>query len=321
MNVLIETPAVPWSFPMTNHEPPDNEPGNGTGHEEFGDPATFALTRKVFRWFAGLWYLVALFLLVSGILDLIRDAGAPGAFDFVFAVIGIIAAASVFWFAPDWFMNRYRRAIADAMNDPNKEIHVAGARTTADTFRRVEIVHKDPTKVQEPLIKEDPLGRVVFDSTQRPLRLLFGGVFFVVGLLIGLAIFFFSTDTGFFEIFFVTGWSVFCLASMGWVYEVTLTKHRGIADRKAGWFFIVRRQHYLLQDFDRVMVTSTFHRSRYDSTRQRYRSQTPRFKVDLAGNRRLNLRVFTDVADARRMATELSEYLGFPLEEESEVRI
>jgi len=277
--------------------------------------------RKASRWFAGFWFLVVLVLLVSGIIGVVNDRHAPGAFDFVYAVIAIAVAGSIFWYVPDWFITRYQRSILDALIDPNKEVHIKGAKTGTSEFHHVEIVHKDPTAGAEPFFKEDAYGRIIFDSTQRPLRFMFGGIFLVVGLLIGLVIFLVSDDVGFFEYFWVAGWCAFALGSMGLVYEVELTRHTNVVDRKAGWFFIVRKQRYMLTDFHRVMVESTFQRSRYDRIRDRYRSVAPRFKVDLAGNRRLNLRVFNNIADARRMAAELSAYLGLPVAEKTEVHV
>ena len=127
-------------------------------------------------------------------------------------------------------------------------------------------------------------------------------------------------DIGFFEYFWVTGWCLFCLVSMGFVYEVVLHKREGLVHRKIGWFRIVRNQRYDLRDFDRLIVDSTFHRSRYDSTQGRHLSQEPKFKVDLAGDRRLNIRVFNNLTEATRLGRALADYMGLPLAEETEVR-
>ena len=276
--------------------------------------------RRASRWFAGLWFLVALFLLVSGIADVIENWRDLGSYAFIPAVAGIAVAASVFWLAPGWFISRYRRTITDAMGDPRKEIHTVSAGTAASQFSRVEIVPRGNGKGSEALPVEDESGRILFDSTQRPLRILFGGLFLGIGLIIGLIIYFASDAIGFFEIFWVAGWCTFCLVAMGWVYEISLNKQKGRVEKKTGWFFIVRTQRYNLRDFDRLIVESAFHRSRYDSTRDRYRSREPKFRVVLAGDRRIVIRVFNRVADARRLAAAMADYLDLPPAEASEVR-
>ena len=291
-----------------------------TKKKEIEIPSVMLAIRKASRWFAGFWFFIALLLLISGIVDIVDNWQDPGAYSFIPGVIFIILAGSIFWYVPDWFIQRNQRSIAETMNDQNKEIHSVSASTGISKSSRVEIVHKASEEESEPVIKEDDYGRITFDSTQRPLRIIFGGIFLVIGLAIGLIIFLASEDIGFFEYFWVIGWSTFCLASMGLVYEIVIHKREGFIDRKAGWFFIIRKQRFDLRDFDGLLVKSTFHHSWYDRTRERYHSQEPKFKVDLTGDCRLNIRVFNNVTDARRLAAELAGYLGLPLAEESEVR-
>ena len=85
--------------------------------------------RKVSRWFAGLWFLVALLVLISGIVDVLGNWRDLGSYTFVPAMVGIVIAASFFWFVPGWFIDRYQRSIADAMDDPNKEIQMVNAQS------------------------------------------------------------------------------------------------------------------------------------------------------------------------------------------------
>ena len=152
------------------------------------------------------------------------------------------------------------------------------------------------------------------------MRVLFGGVFLGIGLIIGLIVYLASDKIGFLEILWVTGWCAFCLIAMGWVYEISLHKRKNRVERKTGWFFIVRTQRYNLRDFDRLIVESTFHRSRYDTIQGRQRSRDPKFRVVLAGVRRIDIRVFSRVSDARRLAAAVADYLDLPLAETSEVR-
>jgi hypothetical protein len=282
-------------------------------------PSGFLTIRKVSRWFAGLWYLIALVLVVSGIGDVIENWRDLGAYTFIPAVAGIVFAASAFWFVPGWFIRRYQRSIAEAMNDPTKDVHMVKATTATGEFSHVEIVSKTAAEESAALPEEDASGRILFDSTQRPLRVLFSGAFLGIGLIIGLIIYFAADEFGGFEIFWVSGWCGFCLVVMGWVYEISLNKRNGLVEKKAGWFFFVRTQRYRLRDFDRIIVESTFQRSRYDSIRDRYASRDPRFSVDLAGNRRVTIRVFNRVADARHLAKALADYLELPLAETTEV--
>ena len=283
-------------------------------------PSVMRSIRKWSRWFAVCWFLIGLVVLVPGVAGVIKNPGAADSYDFLLALVAIAAGGAVFWRAPDWLIERYRRHLTEAANDPDAEIHMKTAGTDSTEISHVEIRHRDRTAPAEPFLEEDALGRVVLDSTQRPLRRLFGGAFLAVGLVIGLVIYFASGDMGFFEYAWVVGWCTFALISMGFVYETEIVRHRGKVERTVGWFFLVRRDRYALQDFDRVVVGSGFQRSRYDSVRERYDSEEPRFKVDLAGARRVNLRVCSSLADARRLASELSGYLKLPVAEETVVR-
>jgi hypothetical protein len=108
---------------------------------------------------------------------------------------------------------------------------------------------------------------------------------------------------------------------MGYVYEVTINKHLGIVDRKAGWFIFVRKRRFNLSDFSRVVIEDTFYRQRHDMLRDDYRSEDPKFRVNLAGRQELNLRVFSSLTDARHMGEDVAVYLRMPLEEKSEVTV
>ena len=142
---------------------------------------------------------------------------------------------------------------------------------------------------------------------------MFGGFFLLVGWGIGLFMFLASNDVGAFEYIFVGGWTAFALAAMGSVHEVVLNKREGTARRRYGWFLLVRRRCYQLRDFDRVVVATRFYRTSDDPNK-------PSFTVDLAGDRRLNLRVFDHLSDARHLAGEVATYLNLPLRSDAQVR-
>ena len=215
-------------------------------------------------------------------------------------------------------ISRSQAQLSQAMQDPAKEIQGKKAEAGPAVFEHIKISNKN---AKEKFVQEDQYGRVIFDSTTRPLRLIFGGSFLLIGLIIGGLIFTFSNDTGFFEYFFVGGWVLFCLITMGYVYEVTIDKSTGTAERKAGWFFIVFRQQFYLMDFSQVAVESAFYRQRHDIMRDQYRSEDPTFRVNLCGKKELNVRVFSYLTDARSMAQELAEYLQLPLEEKTDIRV
>ena len=190
--------------------------------------------------------------------------------------------------------------------------------TGQSRFEHVEITDREP---REKYVTEDRRGRVVFDSTRRPVRILFGGGFLVIGLIIVGLIFTLSDDIGIFEYIFVGGWIVCCLIVMGLVYEVTIQKSLGIVERKAGWFVFVFTRHFRLMEFSRVVVGSSFYRPRHDMTSGRYRSEEPKFSVNLAGKTDVNLRVFSHLTDARHLGEEVAAYLHLPLEEQSQLQI
>lgn len=286
--------------------------------EENGVLQTLLAIRKYSRWFAAFWFLIAGIMLVKGIVDIFNHPDIADSWFSLLAAIGIFAPAYVFWKTPDWMISRFQAQLSQAMQDPAKEIQVKKAGTRQALFEHIEISDKD---AKEKFVQEDQYGRVIFDSTTRPIRLVFGGAFLLIGLIIGGLIFSFSSDTGFFEYFFVGGWVLFCLITMGFVYEVTIDKSRGIAERKAGWFFIVFRQQFYLMDFSQVEVESSFYRQRYDSLRDQFRSEDPKFRVNLSGKKELNVRVFSYLADARNLAEELAEYLKLPVEEKTDIRI
>lgn len=244
---------------------------------------------------------------------------APDGFDFIYFIIGIGLAAMIFWRAPDWFINRFQKTMIDALADPDKEVFIAEAKTATSSHQHIEIRNKRADGDHEPYVEEDQNGQVLFDSTQRPVRLVFGGIFFVIGIGIGVFMFLASDDIGFFEYFFVTGWSAVTIFTMGFVYEVRLNKQKGIADKKFGWFFIVFHRRFQLEEFTRVIVEKTFHRSRYDRVKERHHTKDPKFSVNLDGKRSLNLKVFSRYSDAALMGKEVAVYLGLPFEEKSQV--
>jgi hypothetical protein len=183
----------------------------------------------------------------------------------------------------------------------------------------MEITNKDS---REKYVTEDSSGRVVFDSTSRPLRLVFGGAFLIIGILIGGSIILFSDDPGFFEYIWLGGWVLFCLVSIGYVYEVTINKTAGTAERKEGWLVFVFKTHFRLSDFSEIVVSSTFYRDHYDSARSYHpHSRDPKFNVYLIGTRVLRLKLFSRLTDARHMGEELSAYLKLPLKEKSDVLV
>lgn len=286
--------------------------------EENGVLQTFQAIRKYSRWFSGFWFLVAGIMLLTGIVDIFSDPGNADSWFSLLAAIGIFAPAYVFWKTPDWMIRRFQAQLSQALQDPAKEIQVKKAETRQAVYEHIEISNKT---AKEKFVQEDRYGRAIFDSTTRPLRLIFGGSFLIIGLIIGGLIFTFSNDTGFFEYFFVGGWVLFCLVTMGYVYEVIIDKSTGTAERKAGWFFIVFRKQFYLMDFSQVAVESAFYRQRHDIMRDQYRSEDPTFRVNLSGKKELNVRVFSYLSDARAMAQELAEYLQLPLEEKTDIRI
>ena len=278
-----------------------------------------ALMRKILRGFAVFWFLVALLVLVTGSVKLINDWQNPENYEFVMFVFGITFAGWVCWKLGGFVTTFSRRSEAMIQNADPDTVHGVEVQTGTSSHRYVEITHGNDDMDTEPMIVENSRGEVLFDSTQRPIRLLFGGFFLVVGLIIGLVMFLLADKPGTFEYIFVIGWSAMALFVMGFVYEVTLHKHSGNIDKKAGWFFIVFKRHYALRDFDRVIVETHFYRSRYNSMQNRNESQAPKFCVDLGGNRRLNLRVFSRLSDAQQMGKEVAAYLCLPLRETAEV--
>ena len=282
-------------------------------------PHRVDLVRKVLRGFALFWFSIALVVLLTGIVDLADDWKNADNYLFVVAVIGLGIAGWLFWFLGGFVAGLFQRTEALIQNADADTVHAVGADTGTSSHRHVEIVQRSDSEDAELMVVEDSHGRMLFDSTQRPLRLVFGGFFLVVGLLIGLLMFLLSDDIGAFEYTFIIGWTALAIFAIGFVYEVTLNKRQGTADKKAGWFFIVFKRRYALRDFDRVIVESRFYRSRYSSTRHRNESPDPKFSVDLGGDRRLNLRVFSNLADAQRMGEELAAYLDLPLTEISGV--
>ncbi len=279
-------------------------------------PSTMLAIRKGFRWFAGIWCVIAVLFTVFGLVKLITQGPTTETIDLLIALPFIAAAASIFWFAPDRMIRFYQRRLAAAMDNPDLEVHRVKAVTPGGSFEQVEI----RSKKKEPFCTPDRNGQIILDSTRRPLRLIFGGIFLGIVLLIGLAIWSLEDEIGFLEYFFVMGAGTYALISMGFVYEVVIHPRKGLVDRKAGWFFILWQQRYSLEEFQQILVESTFYKSRHDPLQDRYRSQDHKFKVDLAGSRRLNLRVFDNLGDARSLAAELAEHLGLPVVEKAEVR-
>jgi hypothetical protein len=279
-------------------------------------PHALKVIRKAVRWFAGFWILMAVVMVIMLINDILNDPDNPEIWSTFIGLIVVGFLVYLFMKIPDWFIGKYQDSIMRASIDAGKEVQRKRVETGQSTFDHIEITDKSSTKK---MLEFDNYGRVIFDSTQRPIRLWFGGGFLLIGIIIGVLIFTFSNDIGWFEYFFVGGWTTFCLVAMGFVYEVVIDQAQGIAERKSGWFFLVFKRRFNLSDFSKVLVESTFYRMRHDPMRERYYSEDPKFSVDLDGNARLNLKVFSSLTDARHLGEEVSNYLKFPLEEHSEV--
>ncbi len=281
-------------------------------------PHTFRVMRKACRWFAGIWLLFAVVTGAAAIVDAVKH---PEDRDAWVSMVGILACslpAYLIWKIPDWLIGKYETHLTQALEDPTKEVHTKTVVTTLGTFEHVEITERGS---RETYVTEDRRGRVIFDNTKRPMRVLFGGGFLVIGLIIGGLIFAFEDDIGFFEYTFVGGWITYCLIAMGFVHEVTIQKSLGTAERKAGWFVFVVTHRFRLLDFSRVVVESTFYRQRHDMIKDRYESEEPKFRVTLVGKRELNLRVFSSLTDARHMGEDVAAYLHLPLEEKNEIQV
>ncbi len=277
-------------------------------------PYGLLVFRKACRLLAGICLIFFIVFFAAAIIDLIKDSE-----NIDVSIIGIFAIcipAYLFRKIPDWIISFYQTRFLQASDDHTKKIKIKKAVIGQNIFEHAEVTDKNS---REKYITEDRQGRVIFDSTTRPLRLIFGGAFLVIGLIIGGLIFHFSDNIGCFEYIWLGGWIIFCLAAMGFVYEVTINKSLGIADRKAGWFIFVFKRRFNLTDFSKVIVGSTFYRQRYDTLRDRYRSEDPKFSVNLSGRKELNLRVLSSLTYARHMGEEVSEYLKLPLEEKSDL--
>jgi hypothetical protein len=247
---------------------------------------------------------------------------APDAFDFLIASIITIIVGLLFAIVPPRILVRTENYFQDLQHDPDKQVERVSVATAHGSYEHVEIRDKkDENEAAEPYVKEDGRGVVLFDSTQRPLRLLGGAFGMVLWLIIFIALYFIEDNWGTFEYVFLIGWAAWALLVAGFVYEVRLNKREGTAEKKYGWFFITAGRRYQLRDFDRVIVESRLHTSHYDHTRERYHRADPKFSVDLAGDRRLNLRVFGNLTDARNMGQEVSDYLGLPLASDDKVSL
>ncbi|MBN2424153.1 MAG: hypothetical protein JXR46_01620 [Calditrichaceae bacterium] len=275
-------------------------------------PQTFILIRKLLRLFALFWFVIALIIFVFTLIDIIEDPDNPDVWLSLLGVFAICIPAYLLWKIPDWLISRYKRFMASSVNNPEKEIQTKKVETGHGTYEHLEITNKADG---ESFIEEDRFGNVIFDITQRSIRLIFGGSFLLIGVIIGSLIFYFSSDIGMFEYFFVGGWIIFCLIAMGFVYEVTINKSIGMLERKSGWFFFVFKRSCNLSDFSGIEIESVFYRQKYDTLREHYRSEDPKFRVNLTGQKQLNLKVFGNLSDARHMGEEVSKYLKLPLHE------
>ena len=204
--------------------------------DEKSVPQAMLVIRKFSRWFASCWFFIAVIMLAKGIVDVANNPDMADSWFAIIGAIGVTVPAYLLWKIPDWLISRYQAQISQALQDPSKTIQRAQAEDRHTVIEHIEISDNGSKEI---FVKEDQYGRVIFDSTQRPMRLIFSSVFLIIGLIIGGLIFSFSSDIGFFEYFFVGGWILFCLINMGFVYEVIIDKTRGIAERKAGWFIFV----------------------------------------------------------------------------------
>ena len=275
-------------------------------------PRTFILIRKSLHLFALFWFVIALIIFVFSLIDIIENPDNPDVWLSLLGVVVIGIPAYLLWKIPDWLISRYNRFMESAVNNPEKEIQTKKIETGHGTYEHLEITDKADRKN---FIEEDRFGNVLFDSTQRSIRLIFGGSFLMIGIIIGVLIFSFSNDIDMFEYFFVGGWIFFCLIAMGFVYEVTINKSIGAAERKSGWFFFIFKRSYNLSDFSHVVIESVFYRQKYDTLRKRYHSEDSKFRVNLTGQKQLNLKVFSNLSDARQMGQEVSKYLNIPIRE------
>src|SRR5574342_705851 len=137
-------------------------------------PHTFLVMRKACRWFAAIWLLFAVVTGTAAIIDTVKH---PDDLDAWLSMVGILACslpAYLIWKIPDWLIGKYKTHLAQALEDSTKEVHTKKVVTALGTFEHVEITERSS---RETYVTEDRRGRVVFDNTRRPMRLLFGGGF------------------------------------------------------------------------------------------------------------------------------------------------
>lgn len=271
--------------------------------------------RKVSRIASGIIFVLCAIMVAGSIIAWILNPSTGFPFDVLLGMAFFLFIGLIFWHVPSWFADKFEQVASD----PDSEMHRVEAREGRTTVTHVEITSRVDDETT-PFIIEDEQGVVLFDSTQRPVRLMFGGFFFIIGFVVFVAMMLMSKNPGLFEYVFGIGWCGLAAIVMGFVYEVRLHKRENWARRKIGWFFIVFRRRYALDAFTLVKVESRLHRSRYDATRERMTRQDPKFSVDLVGeHQRLNLRVFGSLAEARQLGHEAAAYLNLPIEEGTEI--
>lgn len=279
-----------------------------------------APVRKYVRIFAGFWLVLGAALLALCLWNLAAGPrGQPFEWGAAAGALAMIGAGLLFWKAVSWFTTLQRRQLATVQDEPATQMHRLDARTAHGEHVYMETSPRggnDGTR----FVQEDAYGRVVFDNTRRRQRL-YAGLFGIgLGVVVFGLVYVLWGDFGAVEYIAMAGWLGWALIVMGAVHEVSLNRREQTVERRAGWLFIVSTRRLPLREFDRVVVQSTLFRARHDPARGRTEGKDPRFSVDLLGDRRLNLRVFGSLADARRMADEMGAHLGFPVAEDVEVR-
>jgi hypothetical protein len=269
----------------------------------------------------------AIVVAVYSLIDYLFLSGIAFPFAELGGAIFMLVLGLIFWFVPDRFI-KIAENLHDTAADTGtvetttasghyayRESRVKTAQQSFEAQQHTEGINKS-IKIQT-----DPFGIVLFDSTHRPMRIL-GGLFGIaLGCIIFLVIWLMSDTLGSFEFFFLGGWFCFAFLVMGFVYEVRIKKSMGTVERKIGWFFITFKHRYPLKDFDKVVIVSTFFRSSYDHTRERYHQREPSFKVNLIGDRQLNLFVCSSLLEARETGQAVADYFEYPLIEFTEVNL
>lgn len=276
----------------------------------------FRLAIKLVRIPAGLFIVFALGLLGYSLVDYGFLSSRPFPLEEILGAAFMLVLGTIFWTVPKWFLGK----IDAFTHQPGVTRHTAEASTTYASYQHSETAAHD-AQYDNTVIRPDAYGNILFDSTRRPLRVYAGSFGIVLGLLILLLMWLMSDTLGTFEYVFTTGWMGFALLVMGFVYEVRVNPRMGTVNRKIGWFFLTLSHDYRLADYDKVLVVSSFFKSTYNQAQERHQRRAPNFSVDLIGKRRLNLYVFSSLAEARETGRAIADHFGLPLHEYTEVSV